>query len=104
MTIPTTICRWHTHFKYYKCRFNYCAALRWLAAAVMVQASSLLFNQSFITGSAVPLLLPLMRILSLGYSAAAVTNYVQSVSAVCLTACSGTAPFPWRAVLGHQWL
>eukprot|EP00878_Enallax_costatus_P002514 GHUV01002695.1.p1 GENE.GHUV01002695.1~~GHUV01002695.1.p1 ORF type:complete len:416 (+),score=125.33 GHUV01002695.1:151-1398(+) len=45
-------------------------------------AASLLINPAYLTSSTFGLVLPLMRILSLGYSAAAVTNYVQSNGAV----------------------
>lgn len=45
-------------------------------------AASLLINPAHLTPATFGLVLPLLRILSLGYSAAAVTNYVQSNGAV----------------------
>lgn len=49
----------------------------------LLQTAGIFFQTSFLTSAdsaGVPLLGPLMQILSLGLSAAAVTNYVQSVS------------------------
>jgi len=50
---------------------------------VLLQTAGIFFQPSFLTSAdtaGAPLLGPLMQILSLGLSAAAVTNYVQSVS------------------------
>lgn len=52
------------------------------ALATLLQVAAFLFKPGFLAagGASSALLEPLMRILSLGWSSAAVTNYVQGVS------------------------
>jgi hypothetical protein len=53
----------------------------WLLLLLLLQAAKVLVQPAFLSGpDDAGLIVPVMQILSLGLSAAAVTNFVQSVS------------------------